>query len=189
MIDIVDRLQNNHRDLHGDDYTIAMFADRKEAAALISSLRGEIERLREIIRQNCNGDVVSMANPNSAMPIDYKAAFERTAKSLDLSNKAMRECQLLLCVQEEWGDCAKHLEAGERCACGFEDGPFANAVPQNREANQLRARVAELEKELNPFAAIADRAEEMGWKSDISVLYVTLGLCRRARAVLDAGRT
>jgi hypothetical protein len=74
--------------------------------------------------------------------MDYKVAFERTAQSLALTTKALRECQKLLCP--EWGSCAEWLQDGEKCACGFEDGPFANSVPKNRDADTLRARVADL---------------------------------------------
>ena len=64
----------------------------------------------------------------------YKELFEKSVRINSLTQKALRECQLLLCPS--FGTCAETLKDGEKCACGFEDGPYANAVPKNRFNNQ-----------------------------------------------------
>lgn len=83
--------------------------------------------------------------------MDYKIAFERTAQSKALSDKALRECQKLLCPQ--WGDCADSLKDDEECACGFKGGPFANSVPKNREAEALRSLLERCRTILGNMAA------------------------------------
>lgn len=64
--------------------------------------------------------------------MDYEEAFRKACESGALAWKALRECQIALCPDFE--TCADYLNDGEKCACGFEDGPFANAVPKNRAA-------------------------------------------------------
>lgn len=44
MSDVVDRLRNGHPDLRGDDYTLALIADRKNALAEIERLRTALEK-------------------------------------------------------------------------------------------------------------------------------------------------
>jgi len=62
--------------------------------------------------------------------LDYEELWKKSVRSNSLVYKALRECQLALCPEFE--TCADNLKDGEKCACGFEDGPFANAVPRNR---------------------------------------------------------
>lgn len=65
--------------------------------------------------------------------MDYEKAFKSSCKSAARAWEALRECQIALCPDFE--TCADNLNDGEKCACGFEDGPFANAVPKNRAAD------------------------------------------------------
>lgn len=76
---------------------------------------------------------------------------ERDSRCNALIYKALSECQRALCP--EWGDCAENLKDGEKCACGFEDGPYANAVPKNRAAEHLRAINAELAEACRDYIA------------------------------------
>jgi hypothetical protein len=60
----------------------------------------------------------------------YKELFEKCVKIKSVLEKNLRECQLLLCPDFE--TCADNLKDDEKCACGFVEGPYANAVPKNR---------------------------------------------------------
>lgn len=63
---------------------------------------------------------------------NYKELFEKAARINVMLWDALAECQLALCP--DFKTCAEALKDGQRCACGFEDGPYANAVPKNRAA-------------------------------------------------------
>lgn len=94
-------------------------------------------------------------------------------------SKAMRACQLLLCPDFE--TCADSLKDGEACACGFVDGPYANAVPKNRAVGKAAGPG---EEEIARAIASAFRCDPWPWPQPD---YATInGACVRvaARAVL-----
>jgi len=81
------------------------------------------------------------------------AEVERLTRHRDqllMVHRDLGKAQKALCPQ--FDDCADGLAEGEKCACGFEDGPYGNAVPPNRRADELAARIAELERAASGLA-------------------------------------